>query len=48
MHRPPSPLAMAQSVEYSGIAREVATITVDTSTHARCGITAHVTPFEPE
>jgi dCTP deaminase len=40
--------ALAQSVEYFRIPRDVITITFGKSTYARCGIVVNVTPFEPE
>jgi dCTP deaminase len=40
--------ALARSVEHFRIPRNVLTICVGKSTHARCGITTKVTPFEPE
>ena len=40
--------ALARSVEYFRIPRNVVTITVGKSTYARCGIITNVTPFEPE
>ena len=45
---PPNSFALARSVEYFRIPREVLTICVGKSTYARCGIIANVTPFEPE
>ena len=41
-------LALARSVEYFRIPRNVLTICVGKSTYARCGIITNVTPFEPE
>ena len=40
--------ALARSVEYFRIPRNVLTVTVGKSTYARCGIITNVTPFEPE
>ena len=40
--------ALARSVEYFRIPRNVLTICVGKSTYARCGIITNVTPFEPE
>ena len=40
--------ALARSVEYFKIPRDVLTICVGKSTYARCGIIVNVTPFEPE
>ncbi len=45
---PPNSFALARSVEYFRIPREVLTICVGKSTYARCGIITNVTPFEPE
>jgi len=45
---PPNSFALARSVEYFRIPRDVMTITVGKSTYARCGIITNVTPFEPE
>ncbi len=45
---PPNSFALARSVEYFRIPRDVLTICVGKSTYARCGIITNVTPFEPE
>ena len=45
---PPNSFALARSVEYFRIPRDVLTICVWKSTYARCGIIVNVTPFEPE
>ena len=45
---PPNSFALARSVEYFRIPRNVLTLTVGKSTYARCGIITNVTPFEPE
>ncbi|MEJ2483908.1 MAG: dCTP deaminase [Gemmatimonadota bacterium] len=45
---PPNSFALARSVEYFKIPRDVLTICVGKSTYARCGIITNVTPFEPE
>ena len=45
---PPNSFALARTVEYFRIPRNVITITVGKSTYARCGIITNVTPFEPE
>ena len=45
---PPNSFALARSVEYFRIHRDVITVTVGKSTYARCGIITNVTPFEPE
>lgn len=44
---PPNSFALAESVEYFRIPRNVLTITVGKSTYARAGIITNVTPFEP-
>ena len=45
---PPNSFALARSVEYFKIPRDVITLCVGKSTYARCGIIVNVTPFEPE
>src|SRR5207302_111146 len=45
---PPNSFALARSIEYFRIPRNVLTICVGKSTYARCGIIVNVTPFEPE
>ena len=45
---PPNSFALACSVEYFRIPRNVLTICLGKSTYARCGIIVNVTPFEPE
>ena len=45
---PPNSFALARSVEYFRIPRDVLAICVGKSTYARCGIITNVTPFEPE
>jgi dCTP deaminase len=45
---PPNSFALARSVEYFRIPRNVITVTVGKSTYARCGIITNVTPLEPE
>lgn len=40
--------ALARSVEYFRIPRNIITVTYGKSTYARCGIVVNVTPFEPE
>jgi dCTP deaminase len=44
---PPNSFALARSVEYFRIPRNVLTICIGKSTYARCGIIVNVTPFEP-
>ena len=45
---PPNSFALAKTVEYFRIPRDVLTVCVGKSTYARCGIIVNVTPFEPE
>lgn len=45
---PPNSFALARTVEYFKIPRNVLTICVGKSTYARCGIIVNVTPLEPE
>ncbi len=45
---PPNSFALARTVEYLRIPRNVLTICLGKSTYARCGIIVNVTPFEPE
>ena len=45
---PPNSFALARSVEYFRIPRNLLTICIGKSTYARCGIIVNVTPFEPE
>ncbi len=45
---PPNSFALARTVEYFRIPRQVITVCVGKSTYARCGIIVNVTPFEPE
>jgi len=45
---PPNSFALARSVEYMKIPRNVLVICVGKSTYARCGIIVNVTPLEPE
>ncbi len=45
---PPNSFALARSVEYFRIPRDILTICLGKSTYARCGIIVNVTPFEPE
>lgn len=44
---PPNSFALACSVEYFRIPRDVLTVCIGKSTYARCGIIVNVTPFEP-
>lgn len=45
---PPNSFALARSMEYFRIPRQVLTVCVGKSTYARCGLIVNVTPFEPE
>jgi len=44
---PPNSFALARTVEYFRIPRNVITLCVGKSSYARCGIITNVTPFEP-
>ncbi len=45
---PPNSFALARSIEYFRIPRNILTFCLGKSTYARCGIIVNVTPFEPE
>ncbi len=45
---PPNSFALARTVEYFKIPRDVLVICLGKSTYARCGIIINVTPLEPE
>ncbi|OOS23504.1 dCTP deaminase [Moraxella pluranimalium] len=45
---PPNSFALARTVEYFKIPRDVLTVCLGKSTYARCGIIVNVTPLEPE
>jgi dCTP deaminase len=45
---PPNSFALARTVEYFRIPRNVLVICLGKSTYARCGIIVNVTPLEPE
>ncbi len=45
---PPNSFALARTIEYFKIPRQILTICVGKSTYARCGIIVNVTPLEPE
>ncbi len=45
---PPNSFALARTIEYFRIPRNVLAICLGKSTYARCGIIVNVTPFEPE
>ena len=45
---PPNSFALARTVEYFRIPRDILSICLGKSTYARCGIIVNVTPLEPE
>jgi dCTP deaminase len=45
---PPNSFALAHTVEYFRIPRDVLVVCLGKSTYARCGIIVNVTPLEPE
>lgn len=45
---PPNSFALARSVEYFRIPRDILVVCLGKSTYARCGIVVNVTPLEPE
>jgi dCTP deaminase len=45
---PPNSFALAETVEYLDIPRNIIAVCVGKSTYARCGIIVNVTPLEPE
>ena len=45
---PPNSFALARTIEYFRIPRDILTVCLGKSTYARCGIIVNVTPFEPE
>jgi dCTP deaminase len=45
---PPNSFALAETVEYLEIPRDIICVCVGKSTMARCGIIVNVTPLEPE
>ena len=45
---PPNSFALARTVEYFRIPKDVLTVCLGKSTYARCGIIVNVTPLEPE
>lgn len=45
---PPNSFALARTVEFFRIPRDVLTVCLGKSTYARCGIIVNVTPLEPE
>jgi dCTP deaminase len=45
---PPNSFALARTIEYFRVPRDVLVICLGKSTYARCGIIVNVTPLEPE
>ena len=45
---PPNSFALAKSMEYFKIPRNVIALCIGKSTYARCGIIVNITPLEPE
>jgi dCTP deaminase len=45
---PPNSFALARTVEYFRVPRDVLVICLGKSTYARCGLIVNVTPLEPE
>ena len=45
---PPNSFALASTVEYLRVPRQVLVVCLGKSTYARCGIIVNVTPLEPE
>ena len=45
---PPNSFALAETIEYLEIPRDVLGVCLGKSTYARCGIIVNVTPLEPE
>ena len=45
---PPNSFALARTIEYFRIPRDILTVCLGKSTYARCGIIVNVTPLEPE
>ena len=45
---PPNSFALASTIEYFRIPRDILVVCLGKSTYARCGIIVNVTPFEPE
>jgi dCTP deaminase len=45
---PPNSFALAETVEYFEIPRDILAICLGKSTYARCGIIVNITPLEPE
>jgi dCTP deaminase len=45
---PPNSFALARTVEYFRIPRDIICVVLGKSTYARCGIIVNITPLEPE
>ena len=45
---PPNSFALAETVEYLEVPRDVLCLCIGKSTYARCGIIVNITPLEPE
>ena len=45
---PPNSFALAETVEYLEIPRDILAVCIGKSTYARCGIIVNITPLEPE
>lgn len=45
---PPNSFALAETVEYIEVPRDILCVCLGKSTYARCGIIVNVTPLEPE
>jgi dCTP deaminase len=45
---PPNSFALAETVEYFEIPRDILAVCLGKSTYARCGIIVNITPLEPE
>ncbi len=45
---PPNSFALARTIEYFRVPRDILVICLGKSTYARCGIIVNVTPLEPE
>ena len=45
---PPNSFALAETIEYFEIPRDILAVCLGKSTYARCGILVNITPLEPE
>jgi len=45
---PPNSFALAETVEYIEVPRDILCLCIGKSTYARCGIIVNITPLEPE